>query len=588
MTMKFEYYKALAQKMVEQDRKRDQAFAAYQDMYHSRWEMPEELSAFDWMHKAVSTDPHDAIVAGDRVLSAIHPKVKVTPSQDLEASRQDANNLERILKWHLLQANRRRGRSVTSDVVRSALLYDAVALNVIDLDWQIKQADAVNASSKRYKAARKVCRYVVNVYNPRHIHARRSSYGTESVLLCQNRPASEVMDEWGDVAKKLKPLVEQGADVVYYDFTDYTDRVVWVEGGEDIEIVRASHDLTFLPWVANMGGTSLEDAEEDRYHPMLYPLYRAKTWETLNVLMTLQATESIVKAFKPEIAQEGMSDELAEQDFTDPTGILKVPMNATAKQLVKQGLDPAKAQQIADVRSAMQQSTISSILMGGGASSGMAFASLNLMTQTAVGALKPSKELAEKSLAEMFEIMLAWAAMNKDVPGAGIEAYGMEKGDKGKRYFIGAEYIDPELYLEVELVPDVPTDRMQRANTAMILNQLGYPKERILEEVGEEDPQRAIKLWYTEKYKEHLFNMMLQQQLMEMQQGMAQEAQAQQMQQEQAAMAAQQAQQQVPGMFPEGQGFNPGMGGTPPAMAAPDMTREMMSGEDMGGMGGVA
>lgn len=585
MVKKLDTYQSIANRMIDADRQRDKAFAAYQAMYHNQWDMPEELNRLGWMRRTISTDPHDAIVAGDRVLSAIHPKVKITPSRDIEAQRQDANQMERILKWHLLMANRRRGRSVTSDVVRSALLYDAVAMNVIDLDWQIKQADAIKASTKRYKAARKICRYVVNVYNPRHVHALRSGYGTESVLLCQTRPASEIMDEWGDVGKKLRDLVEQDAQVKYYDYTDYEDRVVWIESGETIELVRSAHELPFLPWVANMGGTSLEEAEADKYHPMLYPLYTAETWDTMNILMSLQTTDAIVKAFKPDFIQEGVSSELAETDYTDPTGLMKAPIGDTIKQTSPTGLDPAKSQWMAELKASMQQSTVSSILMGGGAaSSGMAFASLNLMTQTAVGALKPAKELAEKSLAEMFEIMLGWSALN-----GGIDGYGTGKDDMGKRYSFEANVIDPDLYLEVELVPDVPTDRMQRANTAMILNQLGYPREKILEEVGEEDPEMAMRMWYKEKRIEHLFNLMQQGESMQMQQGIQMEAQQAQMEQQmQAEMAAQQAQQQAPGQFPGGQGFNPGFGGTPPAMANPDMTREALSGMDMGGMGGVA
>lgn len=576
--------KELARSMVEKDIERDKAFSDYQNMYHSLWRLPAELEKLGYIHKGIATDPHDAIEAGKRVLSSIMPKPKITPVLPTPEQKAKASEDERNLRWQLETADRRKGRSTVADVVLSALLYDAVALNVIDLDYQIAQAKALNARTKRMEAARRKSRFVVNVFNPTDVHVNRSSYGIENVLLCQRRKAREVMDEWGDIAKKMQPLADAGALVEYWDFWDYDARSVWVSSLEmegAIDILKASpHECDFLPWAAVVGGSSLEDKEQHKYHPLLYSIRNSGAWETMNILMTIMATDAIIKMFKPEIAETGANIETSEQDFTDPTGILKVKPGNAVQQLTQQPVDPAKLQVYDKYAAQVQQSTVSQVLMGGGIPPGMAYATLNLTTQTALGALKPAKELSEKALAEGFILMLDWTRKT----GKPLEAYGTNpRKDLGQRYVINPDEIDEQhLYLTVELSQDVPTDRMQRANVAGQMIQWGYPVEMALEDLGVEDPEQAINAWYYERLKRHVFEMNTQAEMMQMQGEVQSGIQAQAEQQAEAQALAMQAQNNTG--IPGGQPFNPAMGGLPPAMANPDITREMMTGEDEMGL----
>jgi len=232
---------------------------------------------------------------------------------------------------------------------------------------------------------------------------------------------------------------------------------------------------------------------------------------------------------------------------------------------------------------------LSRILKGGDTYSGEAFASLNLRTQTAIGALKPAKDLSEKALAEMFVLMLLWVEYTEKA----LEAFGIEKDDNGKQYFIEPEEIEPTaLYVEVELTPDVPTDRQQRINaSSMAVEALGYSKESALEDIGVEDPQAMQIQQFKEQLLQQKMEEYIQQKQMAMQMQM-QQAQMQMQMQAQQAMAQQQQPQQgvMPGQMPArgngmpgGQATNPNMGGLPGAMSNPNVTREGVTGQDRAG-----
>jgi hypothetical protein len=568
--MDIDGYKKLAGKLCEQDRKRNEAFTAYEAMWHNEWAMPADLSKYDYMHKVTDHSPHDAIKAGVNVLTGNPVRVKVLPSQMTEEQQTAANEWERVLKWQLMQANRRRPVSIEADTALSALLFQAAAMTVIDIDWQITQVKALNANTKRLDNARRYGKYIVNTYNPKDVHVLRSSYGVEYVVLAQERLASEVMYEWGDAAKGLKEASEGGKMVKYYYCMGYDEWACWVEGDEDLVLLAPKqNELPFLPWVAMMGGSTLETLAEHQYHSILYPLYQTGSWETLNVVSTLAFTEAIAQAFKKDKVVDGDVD----MDYTNPDGIMQVPQGTNVQQLSKQPLDPAKMQMMDQLRSNIERATVSRLLQGGDVAA-ESFAGLNLMTQTAVGALKPAKDLTQNALAEMFTLMVLWADYT-DTP---ITGKGMSKEDAGDEYKIDPQLIDVNnLYIQAELNPQLPTDMMQRANVASLVVPLGYSKKAALSDLGVDDPEKMLEESFMEQLDEAQQQLIIQG--MQMQQQQAADAQAQQ-QAEAQAMAQQEAQQ---GPIMGGQGFNPGMGGTPPAVAAPTYTREDVTGEDAAG-----
>jgi hypothetical protein len=248
---------------------------------------------------------------------------------------------------------------------------------------------------------------------------------------------------------------------------------------------------------------------------------------------------------------------------------------------------------------------VSSILQGGDLPAGIAFATLNLVTQTAIGVLKPAKYLVEVTLAEMYTQMMKWAEFTeKDIWG-----YEVGGDQDGNQLVIKANEVDGSaIYIDVELHPDAPTDKAQKVNTAGIMvEQLGMSKSSALDEIGVEDPDEEIKRGMFEQIVQHKFELKLQEEILDMQNRKQLELQAEQMkmdmmmqqalqEQQQAAQAAEQEQQGGPpeeggfgglpeggegfgveagaGPSPQGAGFDANLGGQNTASFAPEDNAE--------------
>jgi hypothetical protein len=582
MVYKLEHYQELAEKMIRDDIARDDMNKQYDDMDHVYWEPPKTLKDLAWFRQNTSTDPHDAIAAGVRVLSALEEDVKLQPLASNVETKKEANKREKVLKWAMDEANQRRQGTVQRSVVRSSLKYDEVCAQVIDLDYQIKNKEAFGGDTKREKAARRYGRFVVNTYHPNDVHVQHTNLMPEAVLLVQIKTAKDVIREYGS-KPALEKMAEKDQKVRLFDYMDYDDHVIWCTGwrGEakesnPVEIMREEHNLPFLPWVARVGGDIMEHKQEHRRRPLLYPIANAKSWETQNIVKSLLVSEVIAYAGSPRWIEEGPMPTDARTTEVEAGDVgLKAdvtPMN-TLKPAQPPGLDP-NLQFVNDmIRGDMAKSTVSNILQGGDIPAGTAFATLNLATQTAVGALKPGKELAEHALADIYELFLLWAHYTEN----DIKGYGKKKEDYGEEYVIKASEVDPEkIYLSVELKPDVPLDRMQRANTAMLMMQSGIiSKERAMEDMGITDPETVMKEVVFDQLLASQIQQIIDMQNLQMQMGMQQQAQEQQ-------LAMQTIQNQMAGA-PGGNGFNPAMGGGPPAEAAPGATREGVTGEDLMG-----
>ena len=591
------YYSTVAQEMIEGDRQRDANFIAYEKMWHNDWDLPEGLKTLQWVLKYISTDPHDAVSTATNILSANVPRITIQPLANNQQTRELANNWEKNLEWQLINANKRRHASLIRDIVQSALLYHMVAAQVIDLDVQLKEKESAEAGTSRLKAMRRYGRFMVNTYNPRDVHARFSNVMLECVVLVQQRPAQEIVDEFGAEAKNaLREYLDpkNPAWVTLYDYWDYENRCVWClpsdqytitlpEQGDGLVIKKPQeHNLSFMPWVVRSGGSSLEKRVEDQYHPLLYPVLTAGLWINQNISESLMGSEVVTHAASQRIAITALDPENPpEVDYGDPSRPLVLRQGEQAQQLQPPAIDRGQAEITDRLSKRISNSTLAQVLQGSGELAGEAFASLNLRTQTALGALRPYKELSEYAIAEVSEKMLLWVEKS----GQPLQAYGRGKEDLGAEYAIDPATIDPEsLYISCELTPDVPTDRQAKINTASIAVQsLWMSRERGLEYAGETDPQGVMKQYWFERLLENKLNIAMQSEMAMSQlqiQQMAQQAAAE----AQMVMQQQQAAMQPPGIpGAEGAGFNPAQGGQPAQMMQPGATFEGQMGMTRGG-----
>lgn len=529
------HFQSIATHMIAADRERDQMLRAMDAMWHNRWQLPPALHAVGY-----------ASGGGD-------------------AARQQAERIERALAWHFRNASRRRRASVLRDVVLSALLYDEVVAQVVYLPAQQEAARQLGLAAGG--PALRFGPFAIIVRNPQQVHVRYSDWAPEAVLLKQVMPLGEAAAFWGSAfsVKLPKPRRGRGArrapELNYCTIFDYMDgeqRAVWAVLQEDsavlaepagseqaaaVEIVREQHGLGFLPWAAKVGGTTLHSGGAQRI-PLLASVFQSGQWDTQNIVETLLASEVIAYAAAPRLKVEGPTAEV-DVDYGEPGRVVHVPPGHQLNPLSAPGLDESLARIAERVSERMGKSTVPRVLQSADFPGGTAFATLNLATQSGIKSLTPYKELAEEALSEVFQLMLHWVQHS----GQALDAYVSKRGRSETVRLDPAEGDLTEVLIDVELTADVPTDRMARINAAsMAVRDLGYSRERALEQIGETDAKEVM-------------------------------AQAEQEQLAAARLEARKRQliagstpEPSPQGSPEGstQGFDPAAGGLPPVMANPD------------------
>lgn len=594
-----------AHKMMLDGNNRNIAFDAYRQMYHSGWDLPVAVRNIEWIQKVVTADCYDAIQTGMRILATIPLSLTYQPLAPGQYNKERAGIIETVLKWNLMSANKRRSRSIESEIAKNALLYDLCAVQVVDLEYQIKEKKKLKLDPKREQAALAKGRFMMIPYDSRSVFAEWSNMMLERVLIVQHKHASEIVDEWGDAARQYPELVDlaskpYGQDwLTFYDYFDHDTRMSWcaqgrrwavpyAEGHQRWVLNHGDAPTPFIPF-AIRGGSTLETDAVHAYQPLLYPVYATGAWDIKNIVRSLEVSEVIAHTGSPRLAEEGPNQQVGQVDYMSPDRVVKMPPGNTLRQIQPAQIDAALGNVDALLSAQIHKSTISEVLQGGDLPAGTAFATLNLMTQTAVGVLKPYKYLAEQTLSDMFGVMMQWVQFT----GKDLGGYGTGIEDSGQEYYIIHDEIEPEsIYLNVELHPDTPTDRAQKITAAVTaVNGLDLSRETGLEEIGIEDPQAEMKRRASELIFEHEMTMEFDRERLQMESEIQVQTQAAisqiTMAMQKAAAEGQQEGTEGPVGGPEGAGFegqvgpngvpqglNPAEGAPPPGMMAPEGNAE--------------
>jgi hypothetical protein len=291
--------------------------------------------------------------------------------------------------------------------------------------------------------------------------------GAEEVMLVTEDDPHNVIDLWGDKANELKKIMKEDKNfpetVTLRDYTSYDFRAVWVDlGGKRIEIERGKWPWPFLGWVARIGGTSLEEKQFQR-KPLLANMYHFDLYDDINRVRTLRFSDMIRTASEPRDVFE--SDTRTSPDVDASSGDLYTRIRTEESLTPRPGRvpDPSMSTLYAELRSDIQKSTLSEMLLGADVPTGAAFASINLVTESALKVLRSPQALAQYSLGDILETMLLFIHYDDSE----VTSYGTGKNDRGDVYLIDGSEIDPKnLYISVKLEADLPTDYQARTVTA--------------------------------------------------------------------------------------------------------------------------
>lgn len=652
MPNKLEEYIEQAQDLIEDNKDRNEKYEWMDKADNVAWEPDAKLMKLQWFRPLPSHALHDALNAGARALSTLLPKPSVCPMDSSPSARDRASTIEKVLMWNYRRATTRSEGNLTFDLVYDCLKYHDASAQVIYLPWERKLTGA--SKPKLWNPGGD---FMVIRHAPSTVYATRSAEGLESVLLHKTVCAKDVINRWGDFAKKIKKKYDDGEidEVSLYDFTDADRRVVWVyldeedHVGEDkgaIEIYNDKWDLPFINWISRKGG-----------RPLLDPVYNSGAWEITNLVRSLRISNIVAMSAFPKSKTVTIDGEQPDFNYETPGGNVPLRPGESFESTQPPPFDPMLNTIDNELEMSMGSSTVPKILQDPNVPSGAAFASINTVLRQASTVLDPYKKLGELLFADAYTQMLYWSIHSKedliayDVTQKNAEGY-------GSQIRVKAEELDPEsIYITSKLTASLPIDEVAKLNAAQLMANLGIAKNRIYDELDILDPETVIDEFMQQQMDDAMFgneiklvaseadleiarkqqDLQLQGKQKEMQ--MQMEAQQAQMQQQQAQMqqkpmggggemppgmqaepgatqeqamqysqggaptTPEQAMQQAllkagAGLSPEDQlnsfgamtqaaqketGFNPAMGGTPPAMLSPELTRETIKGRTRGG-----
>ncbi len=482
---------------------RDEMYEEIDNAIHGEWELPEDFATVDWATRA--PDPQFAITvnAATRILSDVRPGIKITPSNpDLMRV---ADEQEKGLQWLQSNASRRRNSHIISDVGASAVKYGEVTAHVTYLPMQIKGIKKAKGKTKRWEAMLRRSPFLVEVFHPKSVYPRYSALGLEEVAMVRKEDPSAIIDMWGEKADELKHAMEASQkeggkapqEVTYHVYMSYEWHAVFVQyaepsegnkimpGGKIIEILNEEWKFPFLPWSCRIGGTNLEDEPEDQRNPLLKTMVDFDLYNLSSSVRSMRISDIIRTAGQAKRTlynQSGQGVEIIEEagDFYE-----SIDGDDKIEDRAPNMADPAMELLQVELAQDHQKATLSDLLLGGEIPANAAFATINLVTHSALAAIKPVREVIEGAMADISEIMLLWIHYG----GETVEGFGRNEDGEHETYYMHPDDIDPKnIYIDVDVEADLPTDRQARAVTARMLVESGfYSKKEAMEDVGIKD-----------------------------------------------------------------------------------------------------
>jgi hypothetical protein len=574
-------------------------------------------------------DIADAVNTGVRTFATLLPQIEISPLNDAQEEYDRTDTLEQAWMWELEKMNRLGTKSIHEQIMEDAMRYHAVALQTEYLPYQFKD----KPKDKRIKHILRSRSFNWIRHHPNTVFARHSRFGLEAVAKVCPYTLQTLIDEFGKentgLAKLLAHLDVDGSDLlntwyVLVDYTDWERRTIFISAtpsdkipdaveASDYILMDEEHGLPFIPWVI-----------VDKGDPIWKSVLTSGIWDNAQYMEMLRFAKAIEVNARSTMVVKTPDGTLSRIwiDYSNPSAPIVVPLDGSAVDyLPKDPLDPQMEVIFQEIKGTISSSTVSTVLRDMSRFANTPFSSVNQMVNIALSQLSRAKNAAGDAEALAILQGFEWISHSGipyhsyrpkttdskvdtlDYKGRGGQivispkaAPTMEELQEMSPQELALQektvYYDLDaLYIRVNLQSSNTTDEQSRENVVInAVDKLGMSKREAWEKMG-----------WGEKYKinsvqrlEELFDdQTIKNELLKMDLATQEQMKAEltkQMQAEQEAAAAEQAKSQQAsqnemggGQQPTTQGMDMRAGGNPQAMANPQGTREMVSGEDQSG-----
>ncbi len=560
-------------------------YAAYDDMDNMIWKLPPPLSEMLEMRIDISSAPHDHLKTGCDIFNTHVPQIEILPKgpADIDFAKQR----EVWAEWQVAQSNQRGEKEWTREVLEQSLKYSHICAQVDYLPYWLPEE---SMRTKEQKAQAAVGGdFCVTLFHPSSAYGGFGKYGLTWAGTVQVKNAIDVAEHWSvyqsdmhpsiaSAIAKLRDFEDENVGVV--DITSFQRRYVAVvpigdsntvtaeqieNEGNRIVILDSDNPLSFINWTIVQG----------RNDPLLAPLHRSGLWNNQNLIQSINTSTTLKYAMPPVRKHTSLGGKKLQEryDGTQSTIELDASIGEDVENMVLPELDNRFLELLSRNENRMGTQTGLRNLNNVDPVGNIQYATLDAFINLSMTRLQPAVRLAEKAMNQILALMFLWVKESKTIS----KAYIMKKGDKqGRSVDLSAEKFDPATnFIKVTFGQNKVGGKMQDATYYSTLKQSGAPIawSNILEKLGEgvsevlmsDFVDEEIVMTALQAYKD---KKMLDVQLQSQAAMGAMQAQAQQ-----GTEPAQQGQTPIPFDQMQGQENNPAVGGTPPAMGAPELTQ---------------
>lgn len=573
-------------------------------------------------------DISDAKNAGTRAFTALLPNINIQATSDNQGEYERVDKMESAWDWEMQRMNRpiNGEKGIHDQIVDSAMTYHAVALQTEYLPYKFK--DKKNDPRIKSMLRRKCFNW--SLHNPSSVYSLFSKYGMERVIKFGRYTAQRLIDEYGlenaGVKQMLSELKNPSRDdllKIEFDFRDYTDwknRVIYAKpvgkSTKAYEFENAEHGLPFISWVI-----------VDYGDPLWKAIIQSGHWRNLQHMRLIRFSKSVAQAGKPEFVITTADGTMKGVwiDWKNPLNPMIKPAGSDLQELRPNTLDPQFEAEYQEERSDVSRSTVSRVLQDPSGYINAPFSTLSATINMTLGQLTPAKRTAESAISEAIYQGFEWIKFSK-IPFASYRNKDKDsKMDDGSAYQRGEQiiishqtapteeelskmnekeqrlqqstvYFDLEaLYIDVQLQSANMTDEQARLNVLInAKDKLGMSEQEAWEKMGWRNYKQNQIQTANETLLKAEIQKMVELKMLEVQQAqmqMQQQAQQEMMAQQQAQMQQQQGQAvqsqindlNAANQYTTIQGADMRGGGNPAALAAPQETRESITGQARNG-----
>lgn len=431
-----------------------------------------------------------------RLLTATEPVIAV-PHDKNDASIHDiASEMEQMAGMMWRASGRISGRPVHYEVVRSAALFDQVAIEINSTKDMLQQAEKhvedtekddnkanrvyAKAMMERMQDIHNITPYLYECKPPRCVFHERDLTGMKVYARKAMMRKADIIDRWGTAAHRIVDDYKRDASAydwfwvwLYYDLR-YCQ--IWMEGASQ-PFVQDEHGLPIIPAVVHtVEGSNMFEEVEDQIEPFLQTIDRAGLWKFNTLLLSAVATQMAYMGFTPPyIYTEGETTGSEPTfDFSGPFGMIKVPKDAKLERAKNTGALDADTMQYFSLSSSLtEEATMFKTALGQSLGATAPFSAVALLSQQGRLPLVTIQEISSWAIADVLKASFKWI-----------------KSDSGeyrtrfqnKESVINPADIPDTFELEASLEVDLPQDRLQSAD---IFNRLEkhIPKRVLAEEL---------------------------------------------------------------------------------------------------------